>query len=93
MIPPASHGQDVNYTFYTGPDPSIVNDTAAIIHQKYITNYVIYGEPGCAKGACFLGYGSDVNTLSVNTTEIKDIKDPWAAGGRCDLLELLAAYT
>jgi len=91
-IPPAFHGQDVNYTFFTGPDPSIANDTVAIIHQKYITNYVIHGEPGCAEGVCFPNYGSGENALSVNVSEIKVVEDPFATE-RCDLLVDLTEFS
>jgi len=90
-VPPAIHGEDVPYTFYAGPNPSIVNDTTAIIHQKFITNYVIHGEPRCAMGACFGKYGLSANALSVNTTEIKVIRDPWASE-RCNLLVHLMKY-
>ena len=91
-LPPAFHGQDVPYTFYTGPDPAIANETTAIIHQKFITNYVTRGVPGCEKGACLPSYGSGANALSMNVTEIKVVRDPWA-NEKCDLLVDLAEYS
>ncbi|RPA98607.1 alpha/beta-hydrolase [Choiromyces venosus 120613-1] len=91
-LPPATHGQDVAYTFYTGPAPAIANETTAIIHQQYITDYVIRGEPGCEKGACFPKYGRCADALAVNVTEIKVVRDPWATE-RCDLLKDLAEYS
>ena len=91
-LPPAYHGLDVNYTFYNGPDPSIANDTTAIIHQKFITNYVTRGEPGCEKGACLARYGVAANALSVNLTEIKDVRDPWA-NEKCDFLVDITKYS
>ncbi|PUU83163.1 Alpha/Beta hydrolase protein [Tuber borchii] len=94
-IPPAFHGQDIAYTFYTGPSPAVANETAAIIHQKFITNYVTRGEPGCAMGVCFPDYGNyggSANALSMNVTEIKVVKDPWATE-RCDFQVDLTEYS
>jgi len=91
-LPPSFHGQDVYYTFYTGPGPEIANETIAVIHQKFITNYVTNGEPGCEKGVCLHGYGSGANALSMNLTEIKVVRDPWA-NEKCDLLVDIAAYS
>jgi len=94
-IPPAFHAQDVPYTFYTGPDATIANETTAIIHQKYITNYVTRGEPGCEMGACFPNYGNyegSANSLSMNVTEIKVVRDPWATE-RCDFQVDLVEYS
>jgi len=91
-MPPAFHGQDFPYTFYTGPNNRVANDTAAIIHQKFITNYAIHGEPGCEQGACFPRYGSGENALSMNVSEIKVVKDPWATE-RCDFLVSLMEFS
>ncbi|CAZ86417.1 unnamed protein product [Tuber melanosporum] len=91
-LPPAYHGQDVAYTFYTGPDAMIANETTAIIHQEYITDYVTRGEPGCEKGACFPRYGDGKNTLRMNLSEIRVVRDPWATE-RCDLMMDLAEYS
>jgi len=91
-MPPAFHGQDFPYTFYTGPNNRVANGTAAIIHQKFITNYVIHGEPGCEQGACFPRYGSGKNALSMNVSEIKVVKDPWATE-RCDFLVSLMEFS
>jgi carboxylesterase type B len=93
-IPPAFHGMDVAYTFYNGPgiDPFIQNDTAAIIHQEYITDYVIHGEPGCADTKyCWPKYGSEANTMSLNVTEFKVIRDPWYYE-RCVVIEEALEY-
>ena len=91
-IPPAFHGQDLPYTFYTCPNGRIANDIAAIIHQKYITNYAINGEPCCGQGASFPRYGSCENALSMNVSEIKVVKNPWATE-RCDFLVTLAEFS
>ena len=94
-IPPAFHGEDIGYTFYTGPNPAVVNETTAIIHQKFITNYVTRGEPGCAMGVCFPGYanyGGSANALSVNVTEIKVVKDP-SATEKCDFQVRLTEFS
>ncbi|PWW76636.1 alpha/beta-hydrolase [Tuber magnatum] len=91
-LPPANHGQDIFYTFYMGPSAAIANETTAVIHQEYITDYVTRGEPGCERGVCFPRYGGDANTLWVNLTEINIVRDPWASE-RCDLLVELAEYS
>jgi len=91
-LPPAHHGDDVYYTFFTGPDPEVANGTTAIIHQKFITNYVTNGEPGCEKGVCFPSYGSGANALSMNVSEIEVVRDP-LANEKCDLLVDLAEYS
>lgn len=79
-IPPAYHADDIPYTFYNGPGFNLLvkSDWAAIVHQKYISDYVIYGKPGCGStNPCFPTYGNDSNSLSMNLTEVKIIKDPW----------------
>ncbi|CUS10453.1 unnamed protein product [Tuber aestivum] len=91
-IPPAIHGLDIFYTFYIGPDAAIANETAAVIHQEYITDYVTRGEPGCDGGVCFPQYGGAANAILVNLTEIEVVRDPWATE-RCDLLMELAEYS
>jgi hypothetical protein len=70
----------------------IANETTAIIHQEYITDYVTRGEPGCEKGACFPRYGDGKNTLRMNLSEIRVVRDPWATE-RCDLMMDLAEYS
>lgn len=44
-VPPALHGDDIYYTFYEGPTPSVKNDTLALIMQGYFTNFVREGDP------------------------------------------------
>lgn len=74
-IPPAYHASDVAYTFYNGPgfNDLVRSDWAAVVHQEYISDYVIYGKPGSG----FPVYGSDSNSLSMNLTGVKIIRDPW----------------
>ena len=48
--------------------------------------------PGCEKGACLPSYGGGANALSMNVTEIKVVRDPWA-NEKCDLLVDLAEYS
>jgi hypothetical protein len=92
-IPPAYHGEDVPYTFFNSHNSAISNDTAAVIHQKYITDYVIGGEPGCGGTMpCFPEYGGGADTLSLNLTGVKVVRDPWKSE-RCELMVELVAYT
>lgn len=79
-IAPAIHADDLAYTFYNGPgyDPKVKSDWAANVLQEWITDYTTYRKPGCGgTSPCFWKYGSDANTLSLNLTEVKIIKDPW----------------
>lgn len=88
-ILPAYHAEDIAYTFYNGPgfNPLVKSDWAAVVHQKYITDYIIYGKPGCGgTSPCFPTYGSDSNSLSMNLTEVEIIKDPWDYE-RCHFLQ------
>lgn len=44
-VPPALHGQDIQYTFYEGPATAVKNDSLALLMQDYLTNFVISGNP------------------------------------------------
>ncbi|KAK0112529.1 hypothetical protein ONS96_001765 [Cadophora gregata f. sp. sojae] len=44
-VPPALHGDDIHYTFYEGPTPTVKNDTLALIMQGYFTNFIRGGDP------------------------------------------------
>lgn len=88
-IPPAYHGDDIPYTFYNGPgfDPLVKSDWAAVVHQEYISDYITYGMPGCGgTSPCFPTYGYDSNSLSMNLTEVKIMRDPWD-NERCHFMQ------
>lgn len=44
-IPSALHGQDVAYTFYSGPNPIVTNTTVALALQAYLTSFVVTCKP------------------------------------------------
>jgi carboxylesterase type B len=44
-IPPALHGEDIPYTYYNGPSPSVLSSTVAIALQEYITSFAETGNP------------------------------------------------
>ncbi|KAF2150863.1 alpha/beta-hydrolase [Myriangium duriaei CBS 260.36] len=85
-IPPALHGQDVPYTYYTGigqTSGSVSAPMVALELQDYITSFAINGEPNEPGVPQFNLYAntSSVQTLEANGT--RDTMDP-AANKRCD---------
>ena len=46
--PPAVHGADLAYTFYEAGNVTGVNSTAAVVLQRYITNFAQTGDPNGA---------------------------------------------
>ncbi|MCJ1467118.1 hypothetical protein MMC07_005740 [Pseudocyphellaria aurata] len=80
-VPPALHGQDVNYTFFDGSSSSVVVPVAAAL-QGYITSFVTTGTPGGVNLPNFPLWGKEKNLVNLNVTEISVIKDP-TANARC----------
>ncbi|MCJ1356216.1 MAG: hypothetical protein MMC33_006210 [Icmadophila ericetorum] len=80
---PALHGQDVPYTFYNGPNPSVANDTVAIALQEYITSFVETGTPSAPHILKFPMYGSNSQIIDLGTTKISQIMDD-VIGSRCE---------
>ena len=81
-VPPALHGQDVPYTFYTGPNPAVANATVAAALQDYITSFAMHGAPSGAGMPAFPLYEPDSKILNLNISSIEVIKDP-TANERC----------
>lgn len=85
---PGIHGQDLNYTFYHGPNPTVTDPGVAMALQEYIVNFAVDGRPGKAGGASsmfpdFPLYGSEAQILSfVNGSDIYVTTDR-AANARC----------
>lgn len=82
-VPPALHGLDIPYTYYNGPNPSVLNDEVAIALQKYITRFAETGDPNGGGLPFFAVYGGNAAVQELNVTSIKQIRDP-TANWRCD---------
>ena len=74
-VPPSLHGDDIYYTYYNGPSPSVKNDTLAVTMQKYFTNFVMTGDPNGAGVPSFPVYGDGATVLDLNLTTIGPVKD------------------
>jgi acetylcholinesterase len=82
------HAQDVAYTFFNGPNTSVVSDTLpntslvddtlAIALQEYLTSFAINGVPSAPGLPSFPHYGSDAELKNLNMTSIFEIIDPSA---------------
>ncbi|KAI9867824.1 MAG: hypothetical protein M1813_007646 [Trichoglossum hirsutum] len=93
-VPPALHGLDVPYTFYSDNGRStdgVVNATLAFALQKYITDFVKTGDPNGPGLPHFPLYGSESTVLNLNITEtatlnattISEARDP-VSNERCE---------
>jgi carboxylesterase type B len=82
-VPPALHGQDVGWTYFTGneatpnakPSPfnpyAVTNVTVAIALQKFITSFAERGVPEAMGGVPrFVPYGKDARVEILNQTSI-----------------------
>jgi hypothetical protein len=88
-VPPAKHGDDVPYTFYSnGDNPSdvaVANTSAASALLNIITSLAITGAPESAPHMLLEKYGVMENILVVNETFIAmHAGDPWKSR-RCAL--------
>ncbi|KAH7417834.1 carboxylesterase family protein-like protein [Cadophora sp. MPI-SDFR-AT-0126] len=87
-VPPALHGQDASYTYFTGaatPSDSLlgaVNATIATAMQQFITSFAKDGRPSANAIRQFNMYGSDATVLGLNATGIDEIRDS-NANARC----------
>ena len=82
-VPPALHGQDVAYTYYNGPDPSVLSSQIAIALQEYITNFAEKGSPNEPGIPHFQMYGPHATVQDLNITGITEVMDP-TANYRCN---------
>jgi acetylcholinesterase len=83
-VPPAFHGLDVAYTYYTGGalSPSVANRTVAIALQEFITSFAEEGRPAAPGVHQFNMYGPDAAVLKLNISGIDQIRDS-NANARC----------
>jgi carboxylesterase type B len=91
----AWHGDDVFYNFYNpgfdvgalpiGAPP--ISAWAAKVHQEYLTDYTVKGDPGCADTLpCFTKYGTEESSLMITDEKVEILSaDPWN-NERCDFL-------
>jgi carboxylesterase type B len=87
-VPPAFHGLDVPYTYFTGGAPStspigVTNLTIAMALQEFITSFAIEGKPAAEGIRQFNMYGPDANVLELNATGITEVTDS-NANERCN---------
>jgi carboxylesterase type B len=88
-VPPGTHGEDLTYTFYTGPfgvtDNSLsFNSTVAEVLQDYVTSFARSGKPATeVPGVSTFGkYGPNAQVLELSNAGIGIVRDP-AANERC----------
>lgn len=87
-VPPAFHGFDVVYTYYTGGQVSsiptgVTNRTVALALQDFITSFAIEGRPSAEGVMEFRTYGPDARVLELNATAIAERRDT-NANARCN---------
>jgi carboxylesterase type B len=75
-IPPAYHGEDVPYTYFNGPNPSVINDTIAVTLQKFLMSFALNGNPNTNATVLLPEYGDQGSILDLNVTGVVPIKDP-----------------
>ncbi|KAF2804763.1 alpha/beta-hydrolase [Mytilinidion resinicola] len=75
-VPPGVHGEDVPYTFYDGPSPSVVNDTVAVVLQDWITTFAVAGVPSAEGLPSFPQYGLFGTAEDLNVTGVAPFHDP-----------------
>jgi len=95
-IPPAIHGQDIPYTYYTGVNQtaasgSVMYPAVAIAMQDYITSFAETGNPNEEGVPYFPIYGPNATIQVLNTTSIFQMKDP-AANYRCNYWQRAIYY-
>ncbi|ORY12731.1 carboxylesterase family protein-like protein [Clohesyomyces aquaticus] len=87
-VPPAFHGFDVSYTFYTGGainplNPTgVTNRTVAIALQEFITSFAKTGKPDAEGVKMFEMYGPDAKVLELDAKDITEVRDS-NANERC----------
>ena len=89
-VPPALHGQDVQFTFFGGPDEITSNlglpviPSVALELQGYITSFVKTGNPNGGSRPAFPQYGENSNLLVVGGPDDGTTKVDELASGRCE---------
>ncbi|KAI9842058.1 MAG: hypothetical protein M1837_007483 [Sclerophora amabilis] len=75
-VPPGLHGEDIPYTFFNGPNPSVLAPSVARALQGYITSFAVNGRPSAPGTPTFGVYGSEAEVQNLNITSIERIPDP-----------------
>ncbi|KAI5357599.1 putative carboxylesterase, type B, carboxylesterase type B, carboxylesterase type B, active [Septoria linicola] len=82
-VPPAYHGSDLPYTYYTGtsanPDPQV---QVAVAMQKYFLNFAKTGDPNGNGLSKFQRFGGDANMQVFRTSGFSTAPDD-TANARC----------
>ncbi|KAF9701169.1 hypothetical protein EKO04_000475 [Ascochyta lentis] len=91
-VPPAFHGFDIAFTYFTGGATSLLptgvtNRTVAIALQEFITSFAEDGVPEAPGITKFDMYGENASVLRLNITGIDEIRDS-NANARCDWWQL-----
>jgi carboxylesterase type B len=91
-VPPALHGLDTSYTYYTGGATSlnplmVTNRTVAVALQDFITSFAMNGVPEAEGIRKFNMYGPDAQVLELNVTGIEEVRDS-NASDRCKWWQL-----
>jgi acetylcholinesterase len=83
-VPPAIHGLDIGYTYFTGGAASVTvsNRTIAIALQEFITSFAENGKPAADGIRSFDMYGPNASVLRLNVTGIDQVRDS-NANARC----------
>ena len=86
-VPPAFHGFDVAYTYFTGGAAStsptgVRNVTVAIALQQFIASFAEQGQPEADGIRQFNMYGPNASVLKLNVTSIDQVRDS-NANARC----------
>ena len=83
-VPPAIHASDLTFSFYTGPtDARAPNDVAAINLQRWLSSFVVEGQPAATGTMEFGVYGSGGMVQVLNETGVRRVVDG-TPNKRCD---------
>ena len=82
-MPPATHGEDIAYTYYNGDNSTVESVAVATTLQEYITHFAETGNPNEAGVPFFNMYGANATVEVLNITGFSQTMDP-AANARCN---------
>ncbi|KAJ5156847.1 hypothetical protein N7492_009650 [Penicillium capsulatum] len=80
-VPPAIHGQDVLYTYYSNGtvphnnDITVTNVTVSQVMQDYFTSFAQFGRPKSPLGPVFEQYGSRQQLMNIGNNTIRTTTD------------------
>jgi carboxylesterase type B len=81
QVPPAFHGDDVRYTFYTGAEEVVVPEIAHI-QQRYFANFIVAGDPNGDGLSPWPIQGTNASMNAWNSTTVGIQVDP-TVNDRC----------